>query len=145
MGSVIQCFLNVETSLKSRAIWFLPTLEKFKTSVNKSCFSSTDPMKIVWSKFREAPAALSKSRRNGERAKQAEGELKLSLQHHRLQGAKFRSWVKRSGAGIAWAQAESRASPSWREIKPEWVHFPGVETATFRIRVFLTLNPTRTT
>lgn len=76
MESVTQCFLNVEACLKSNAIWFLFTLEKLKSSVNNFCFSSTEQMKITWSKFRQAPAhgALSKSRRNRERAKLAKAE-----------------------------------------------------------------------
>lgn len=79
MESVTQCFLNVEACLKSTAIWLLSTLEKFKSSVNKSCSSSTEQMKIAWSKFREAPVALSRSRRDEEGAKLAKGELNLSL------------------------------------------------------------------
>lgn len=79
MESVTQCFLNVEACLKSSAIWFLSTLEKFKSSVNKSCSSSTEQMKMAWWKFGEDSAALSESRRDREGAKLAEGELKLNL------------------------------------------------------------------
>lgn len=66
MESVTQCFLNAEACLKSSAIWFLFTSEKFKSSVNNSCSSSTEQMKITWSKFKQAcaHAAISKSRRD---------------------------------------------------------------------------------
>lgn len=144
MESVIQCFLNVEACLKSSAIWFLSTSEKFKSSVNKSCSSGTEQTKSTWSKFREAPPALSKSRKDGKRGKLAKGALKRASS---TRDYKLNSVLGSKSAEPGEPGCKLRAEPHLPggRSQPKLTHFPTVETATFTIRVFLTLKLTRVT